>query len=77
MRLRVNFIENAPVADSSTERSVRPFEKFHVAPAWIGAHVLKHIVDVLKISARDIAKIADGGLIPNPRRGDSLGFPNR
>ena len=58
----MNFIEYAPVANSATQRSICPFEKFHVSIVWIGTHVLKCIVDVLDIGPWHVAKIARGRL---------------
>ena len=45
----MNLIEYAPVANSTTQRSICAFEKFNVPTVRIGAHVLKCIIDVLNI----------------------------
>jgi hypothetical protein len=60
--IRTDFKFDTPITDPTTQYSISPLEEFYVPVIWVGSHVLESIVDVLKIGARYITKVARCGL---------------
>jgi hypothetical protein len=55
--IRMHFKFNAPIPNPATYYSIGSLQEFDIAMVGIGAHVFECVVNMLKIGARDVAKI--------------------